>query len=116
VEEPVDLERSRLLLVWLQARRAVDRCLSDLLAAGPAGERRVRERLAQVDDLENRAREAFVTYRAAATGDAGQPGHDWAPTSPTAPPRLGLVEPLSDEQTALAKVSARARRGGHGHR
>ncbi|WP_322760719.1 hypothetical protein [Frankia sp. Cr2] len=63
---PSDLERSRLLLVWLQARRAVDHCLSDLLAAGPAGERRVREQLELVHDLENRAQEAFVRYRRAA--------------------------------------------------
>jgi hypothetical protein len=74
----VDLERSRLLLVWLQARRAVDRCLSDLLAAGPAGERRVREHLDLVDDLETRAGKAFADYRAAvATAAAHRGGDDW---------------------------------------
>lgn len=70
MHEPVDLERSRLLLVWLQARRALDHCLSDLLAAGPAGERRVRERLDLVEELENRAKEAFAQYRTAALSAA----------------------------------------------
>jgi hypothetical protein len=80
VEGPSDLERSRLLFGWLQARRAVDRCLSDLLAAGPAGERRVREQLELVDDLENRAREAFVRYRRIAweANDAERPEPDEA--------------------------------------
>ncbi|CAI7973928.1 MULTISPECIES: hypothetical protein [Parafrankia] len=66
MNEPSDMERSRLLLGWLAARRAVDHCLSDLLAAGPAGERRVRESLAKVDDLETRAQVAFDRYRSAA--------------------------------------------------
>lgn len=64
--KPSDLDRSRLLLGWLAARRAVDKCLSDLLSAGPAGERRVREGLDLVDDLETRAQAAFDRYRAAA--------------------------------------------------
>jgi hypothetical protein len=64
VDEPLDLERARLLLVWLQARRALDHCLSELLAAGPAGERRVRSRLDLVEDLERKAENAFDTYRA----------------------------------------------------
>lgn len=66
MDELSDMDRSRLLLGWLAARRAVDHCLSDLLAAGPAGERRVRAQLALVDDLESRAQEAFDRYRAAA--------------------------------------------------
>ena len=66
MDEPLDLERARLLLVWLQARRALDHCLSDLLAAGPAGERRVRTRLDQVTELEEKAQNAFAAYRASA--------------------------------------------------
>ncbi len=95
VDTPSDLERSRLLLVWLQARRAVDHCLSDLLAAGPAGERRVREQLELVDELENRAQEAFARYRTVAT-HAQRPDlpceadiPDWA--VPADRPRLGVV-------------------------
>jgi len=72
VDETSDLERSRLLLGWLAARRAVDHCLSDLLAAGPAGERRVRESLALVDDLETREHAAFDRYRAAVATARGE--------------------------------------------
>jgi hypothetical protein len=87
VNEPLDLERARLLLVWLQARRALDHCLSDLLAAGPAGERRVRSRLDQVSELEQKAQNAFAAYQASvlsarsATPD-GRPGSGPTPTSP----------------------------------
>ena len=49
--EPVSLERARLLLGWLRAQRAVDSCLSELLAAGPAGERRVSRQIDRVTDL-----------------------------------------------------------------
>ncbi|MCK9898792.1 hypothetical protein MXD63_01685 [Frankia sp. Cpl3] len=89
MNEPSDMERSRLLLGWLAARRAVDHCLSDLLAAGPAGERRVRESLARVDDLETRAQVAFDRYRSAAeSAEAAGPGagraHRWA-TDPSTP-------------------------------
>ncbi|WP_239331541.1 hypothetical protein [Frankia sp. CiP3] len=109
---PSDLERSRLLLVWLQARRAVDHCLSDLLAAGPAGERRVREQLELVNDLENRAQEAFVRYRRAAANTRRPAGSEDTATSDVADvidiadvttlmdrtgstgrPRLGVVQP-----------------------
>lgn len=88
MDEPSDLERSRLLLGWLQARRAVDHCLSDLLAAGPAGERRVREQLALVDDLESRAQEAFDRYRTAAETAAASP-QAW--TVGVDRPRLNVV-------------------------
>ncbi|WP_250283070.1 MULTISPECIES: hypothetical protein [unclassified Frankia] len=99
MDTPSDLERSRLLLVWLQARRAVDRCLSDLLAAGPAGERRVREQLGLVDDLESRAREAFVQYRAVVLQSLPDTGPadtadivDWeVPLDTAGRPRLGVV-------------------------
>ncbi|WP_076830048.1 hypothetical protein [Frankia sp. CcI49] len=78
------MERSRLLLGWLAARRAVDHCLSDLLAAGPAGERRVRESLARVDDLETRAQVAFDRYRSAAgSAETEMPG--------TEPPQIWLA-------------------------
>jgi hypothetical protein len=96
VEEPLDLERARLLLVWLQARRRVDATLSELLAAGPAGERRVRGRLQSVEDLERAAQQAFATYCASARStesDASRPraGHSSQPggsVSPIRPLRL----------------------------
>jgi hypothetical protein len=104
VDDLSDLERSRLLLGWLAARRAVDHCLSDLLAAGPAGERRVREQLALVDDLESRAQRAFDRYRAAAenTGDSPAPQQNSAPTpypgwgAPADRPRLNVVRGARD--------------------
>jgi hypothetical protein len=61
--EPVSLERARLLLGWLRAQRAVDRCLSELLAAGPAGERRVSRDIDQVSELVALAAAAFDAYR-----------------------------------------------------
>jgi hypothetical protein len=76
VEEPLDLERARLLLVWLQARRALDHCLSELLAAGPAGERRVRGRLDLVEELERKSRNAFDSYRASALSERQGPAAD----------------------------------------
>ncbi|MGF7235942.1 MAG: hypothetical protein ACQSGP_13415 [Frankia sp.] len=120
MDEPVDLERSRLLLVWLQARRAVDHCLSDLLAAGPAGERRVRERLTHVDELESRARQAFVQYRTAAAAPAatGIPAsaRDWSAPTPAAPPHLDLVPSDPSDDDDLLEVSRSVGRGGRGHR
>lgn len=95
VDEFSDMERSRLLLGWLAARRAVDNCLSDLLAAGPAGERRVRESLALVDDLESRAQAAFDRYRTAAENTPPAPARPssgrWSPPSATERPRLNVV-------------------------
>jgi hypothetical protein len=91
MNEPSDLERSRLLFSWLQARRAVDDCLSNLVAAGPAGERRVREQLALVDDLEERAHAAFDRYRLAAEGaDDTAP----VPRASARRPRLNIVRAL----------------------
>ena len=51
-----------MLLVWLQSRRAVDHALSELLAAGPAGERRVRERLELIEHLVSESSAAFRDY------------------------------------------------------
>lgn len=79
MEEPLDLERARLLLVWLQARRALDHCLSDLLAAGPAGERRVRQRLDLVEELERKSRNAFDSYRASADAERAGPAANVRP-------------------------------------
>jgi hypothetical protein len=79
VDEPLDLERARLLLVWLQARRALDHCLSELLAAGPAGERRVRGRLDLVEELERKAQNAFASYRASILSE--QPSRPAAPVT-----------------------------------
>jgi hypothetical protein len=61
--EPLSLERARLLLGWLRAQRAVDSCLSELLAAGPAGERRVSGQIEKVGALVQSAAEAFDAYR-----------------------------------------------------
>jgi len=61
--EPLSLERARLLLGWLRAQRAVDNCLSELLAAGPAGERRVSGQIDKVGGLVQAAAEAFDAYR-----------------------------------------------------
>jgi hypothetical protein len=61
--EPVSLERARLLLGWLKAQRAVDICLSELLAAGPAGERRVSREIDRVSGLVTAAAAAFESYR-----------------------------------------------------
>ena len=60
--EPVSLERARLLLGWLRAQRAVDICLSELLAAGAAGERRVSREIDRVTGLVSAAAEAFEAY------------------------------------------------------
>jgi hypothetical protein len=60
---PLSLERARLLLAWLRAQRAVDRCLSELLAAGPAGERRVSGEINKVSELVAATAEAFAAYR-----------------------------------------------------
>jgi hypothetical protein len=96
VDEPLDLERARLLLVWLQARRRVDATLSELLAAGPAGERRVRSCLQSVEDLEHAAQQAFATYRASAkrsdadpvTSLSGRHANTGGTVSPIRPGRL----------------------------
>jgi hypothetical protein len=70
--EPLSLERARLLLIWLQAQRAVDSSLSELLAAGPAGEQRVRGMIGQVTELVVAAADAFAAYRESALkADAG---------------------------------------------
>ena len=61
---PVSLARARLLLGWLRAQRAVDNCLSDLLAAGPAGERRVSREIDRVTELVAAATAAFEAYSA----------------------------------------------------
>ncbi len=96
MDEPLDLERARLLLVWLQARRRVDATLSELLAAGPAGERRVRSHLQSVEDLEHAAQQAFASYQASAkrsdadsaTARAARNGHTGGTVSPIRPRRL----------------------------
>jgi hypothetical protein len=79
---PHSLERTRLLLSWLRAQRAVDQCLSELLAAGPAGERRVGSSIDRVDALVAAATGAFEAYRASVTGETasqivpGEPAGD----------------------------------------
>ncbi len=74
--EPVSLERARLLLAWLKAQRAVDICLSELLAAGPAGERRVSREIDRVTELVSAAATAFAAYSACVreTANAAVPG------------------------------------------
>ncbi|WP_231861441.1 MULTISPECIES: hypothetical protein [Frankia] len=109
------MERSRLLLGWLAARRAVDNCLSDLLAAGPAGERRVRESLALVDDLESRAQEAFDRYRTAAENTPAPPPRPtgrWSPPAAAERPRLNVVRAPEGD---LARSSSNTK-SNHRHR
>lgn len=72
---PLSLERTRLLLNWLRAQRAVDQYLSELLAAGPAGERRVGGHIERVDELVASAAAAFEAYRESVT-DADDPAPD----------------------------------------
>jgi len=95
--ERFSIELSRLLLVWLQARRAVDATLSSLLAAGPAGERRVRERFEVVERLEAQARDAFMHYRNAVLGDLFGSG---AAGSDRSVPRLAQVAGQDGKQAA----------------
>jgi hypothetical protein len=64
VREPTDLEAVRLLSRWMAARRHVDDELERLTAFGPAAERRVRSRLAELGDLEAEASAAFARYSA----------------------------------------------------
>jgi hypothetical protein len=118
VDELSDLERSRLLLGWLAARRAVDHCLSDLLAAGPAGERRVREQLALVDDLESRAQRAFDRYRAAAENTDAGPAAGESPAATPYPgwgasadrPRLNVVRGAPDTELSRSNSNTQGHR------
>jgi hypothetical protein len=82
VGEPIDLERSRLLLVWLQSRRALDHALSEMLAAGPAGERRVRERFELVEHLVQQSDRAFAEYRDAVRGTVTAGRRRWLSAAP----------------------------------
>ncbi len=72
--EPVSLERARLLLGWLRAQRTVDVCLSELLAAGPAGERRVSREIDRVTGLVSEAAAAFDAYRECVRAGRDDPG------------------------------------------
>jgi hypothetical protein len=93
VGEPIDLERSRLLLVWLQARRQLDHALSEMLAAGPAGERRVRERFELVEHLVEQADRAFAEYRDAVRGTVTAGRRRWLSPAPEAED----AEPAAEE-------------------
>lgn len=109
--EPIDLERSRLLLVWLQSRRALDHALSEMLAAGPAGERRVRERFELIEHLVQQSDRAFAEYRDAVRGTVTAGRRRWlsaapekqAEAEPTAEPTAeedgGSDEPPADPAT-----------------
>ena len=83
-ERPLSLDRARLLLSWLRAQRAVDQRLSELLAAGPGGERRVSGQIEQIGELMARAAGAFDAYRTSAAAGIGS-------DSPGAPPMITLV-------------------------
>lgn len=63
----LDLHRARLLVRWLQARRAQQEVLDALLAYGPVAEQRVAERLDLLRRLELVARARFDDYLAAVT-------------------------------------------------
>ncbi len=80
-QEPLSLERARLLLGWLRAQRAVDNCLSELLAAGPAGERRVSREIDRVTGLVAAALTAFEAYSACVRESAGRPRCRWLPVT-----------------------------------
>lgn len=126
VGEPIDLERSRLLLVWLQSRRALDHALSEMLAAGPAGERRVRERFELVEHLVQQSDRAFAEYRDAVRGtvtagrrrwlsaapetaaDDGQPPEEEEGGSGDEPPADPAAGPAPDAD--VLDISARDRR------
>jgi hypothetical protein len=95
VGEPIDLERSRLLLVWLQSRRALDHALSEMLAAGPAGERRVRERFELVEHLVQQSDRAFAEYRDAVRGTVTAGRRRWLSAAPEA--ERG-AEPTAEEE------------------
>jgi hypothetical protein len=84
VGEPIDLERSRLLLVWLHSRRALVLALSEMLAAGPAGERRVRERFELVEHLVQQSDRAFAEYRDAVRGTVTAGRRRWLSAAPEA--------------------------------
>ncbi len=86
--EPLSLERARLLLGWLRAQRAVDACLSELLAAGPAGERRVSGSIDRVSALVASAARAYEAYRDCVL----EPGQE-APDRP--PSKLNLLRSVS---------------------
>ncbi len=88
--EPLSLERARLLLAWLQAQRRVDSCLSELLAAGPAGERRVSGQIDRVSDLVRLAAEAFAAYE----HSVRNPAPAGQEASPAAAPVLTSVPEL----------------------
>jgi hypothetical protein len=98
--DPISLERARLLLGWLRAQRAVDNCLSELLAAGPAGERRVSGHIDRVSELVAGAAAAFEAYRASidTTGDPAAVRPLDGPSAAVANPRdagRGAVTPIS---------------------
>ena len=97
--EPIDLERSRLLLVWLQSRRALDHALSEMLAAGPAGERRVRERFELVEHLVQQSDRAFAEYRDAVRGTVTAGRRRWLSAAPEAGSPSGVdgAEPGVEE-------------------
>jgi hypothetical protein len=103
--EPLSLERARLLLLWLQAQRSVDSRLSELLAAGPAGEQRVRAEIDEVTELVDAAAEAFSAYRDSvlrAGADYQQP-EDPARPILTSVPALPRDAPESSPTTAYGQ-------------
>lgn len=89
--EPLPLERARLLLGWLRAQRAVDACLSTLLAAGPGGERRVSGDIDRVGVLVAAAADAFEAYRNC-VHDSQDSGRARLPNVGYSP--LGTVSPI----------------------
>ena len=101
--EPVSLERARLLLGWLRAQRAVDICLSELLAAGPAGERRVSREIDRVTGLVAAAAAAFDRLQRVRTREPsrfGRPGR-----------RHGAAQHLA--QRTSSRSTAELHRGFH---
>jgi hypothetical protein len=98
--DPISLERARLLLGWLRAQRAVDSCLSELLAAGPAGERRVSGHIDRVSELVAAAAAAFDAYRASIDG-AAEP----SPVRLLDGPSAAVANPRDADHGAVTPIS-----------
>lgn len=104
----LDLHRARLLVRWLQARRAQQEVLDALLAYGPVAEQRIAERLDLLRRLELVARARFDEYLAAATQPlaatpgaatpgaalAGPGSHVGSPVEPPPAPATDPAEPI----------------------
>lgn len=75
MEDPLDLDAVRLLSTWLSARRDLSAHLDLLTSFGPSATDQVARNLWLIDDLQNRAHEAWAAYRDhVVRRSAGSPG------------------------------------------